>query len=127
MKLKEAKKILKENGFLFEYIETLKKEVENTFPAWEVKKETYFGGLSIWTLYKTFNNEMYFIEFSTGSRFEFEEKIIGSFNIKCVDSNHNTIFKQTYKNVSRHPNEQYYGIIEVIKDFIEKLEVVLEG
>lgn len=123
MQLDEAKKILKENGFLFEYTETLKQEIKNTFPEWEVRKETYFGGLSNWTLYRKYEDEKYFIEFSTGSGFEFEEKIINSFGIKCVDSSHKTVLEKTYKNVARYADSSYNGIIEVLKDFIEKLEV----
>lgn len=128
MKLSEAKQILKDNGFLFEYVETLEKEIKHKFPDWEVKKETYFGGLSNWTLlYRKYDGEKYFIEFSTGNQFEFEGKIFSSFNIKCFDSNHKIVYEKTYKNVARYADISYYGIIEVLKDFIEKLEVVLEG
>lgn len=127
MELNEAKQILKDNGFLFEHIETLEKEIKNKFPDLKVKKETYFGGLNNWTLYKRYFDEKYFIEFTTGNGFEFEEKIIYSFKIKCVDSDQVTVFEKTYKNVARHADISYYGIIEVLKDFIEKLEIVLEG
>ena len=125
MRLDEAKQILKDNGFLFEYIETLEKEVKNAFPDWEVKKETYFGGLNYWTLYRKYDGEKYFIEFTTGSRFEFEGKIFSPFKLKCINSDHVTVFEKTYKNVARYADISCYSIIAVLKDFIEKLEISL--